>query len=190
MGNFTDERYLKAEGLPLTIIKACVPVDGDTYDVAMQIKTVEEKRAAIYRTKFGDEKMQKELSPVTHATKGKYIPPFLILHVAEHPETKGQSQRLVKALEEAGISAKAYPAEGKNHTTINNDLGNADDRPTREILGFFFERRVEEVATEPATSAPFSFLWSAAVGGAGDDATCPFVGHCQFCASEGGSTMA
>src|SRR5205085_11870015 len=27
-----DERYLKAEGLSLAIIKGCVPVDGDTYE--------------------------------------------------------------------------------------------------------------------------------------------------------------
>ena len=56
--------------------------------------------------------------------------------LADHPETKGQSQRLVKSLQEAGISAKAYPAEGKNHTTINNDLGLTDDRPTQEMFGF------------------------------------------------------
>ena len=116
--------------------KACVPVDGDTYDVAMQIMTVEAKRAAIYRIKFGDEKMQHELSPVTHVAKGKNIPPFLILHVANHPETKGQSERLVKVLQSAGISAKAYPAEGKNHTTINNDLGLTDEGPTQEMFGF------------------------------------------------------
>src|SRR3954464_3085291 len=29
----TDDRYLKAEGLSLAIVKGCVPVDGDTYDV-------------------------------------------------------------------------------------------------------------------------------------------------------------
>src|SRR5262245_17204507 len=28
-----DDRYLKAEGVPLADIKGCVPVDGDTYDV-------------------------------------------------------------------------------------------------------------------------------------------------------------
>src|SRR5471030_2395466 len=44
----TDDSYLKVEGLPMAIIKACVPVDGDTYDVAMQIMTVEAKRAASY----------------------------------------------------------------------------------------------------------------------------------------------
>jgi arylformamidase len=132
----TDDRYLKAHGLPLSIVKACVPVDGDTYDVAMQIKTVEEKRAKIYKIKFGDEKMQQELSAVTHVAKGKNIPPFLILHVADHPETRAQSQRLVKVLQEAGFSAKAYAAEGKNHTTINSDLGLSDDRPTQEMFGF------------------------------------------------------
>ncbi|MCC6418845.1 MAG: alpha/beta hydrolase [Gemmataceae bacterium] len=132
----TDDRYLKAEGLPLSVVKACVPVDGDTYDVVMQIATVEARRAAIYRNKFGDEKMQKELSPVTHVARGKHIPPFLILHVADHPETRGQSQRLVKALQAAGVPAAAYPAEGKNHTTINADLGLPDDRPTQAMWEF------------------------------------------------------
>jgi arylformamidase len=132
----TDERYLQAEKLPLTIIKACVPVDGDSYDVPMQIMTVEKKRADNYRNRFGDEKMQKELSSVTHVAKDKNIPPFLILHVADHPETKAQSQRLVKALQDAGVSAKAYPADGKNHTTINADLGLSGDMPTQEMWEF------------------------------------------------------
>jgi arylformamidase len=73
---------------------------------------------------------------VTHVARGKDIPPFLILHVADHPETKGQSQRLAEALREAGVSARAYPAEGKTHGTINSDLGLPDDRPTRELFEF------------------------------------------------------
>jgi acetyl esterase/lipase len=132
----TDERYLKAEGLSFALIKGCMPVDGDTYDVPLQIRTVEKRRADIYRIKFGDEKMQKELSPITHVARGKNIPPFLILHVADHPETRAQSQRLAKALQAAGVPARAYPAEGKNHTTINADLGLAGDRPTEEMFGF------------------------------------------------------
>jgi arylformamidase len=132
----TDDRYLKAEGLSLSIIRGCVPVDGDTYDVPMQIATVEERRAGIYRQKFGDEKSQQDLSPVTHVAKGKNIAPFLILHVADHPETRAQSQRLAKALREAGVSAKAVPADGKNHTTINADLGMPVDEPTKAIFEF------------------------------------------------------
>lgn len=132
----TDDSYLKAEKLPLTIIKGCVPVDGDTYDVPMQISVVIERSAISYRKKFGDEKQQKELSPVTHVAKGKNIPPFLILHVAGHPETGGQSQRLVKELQAAGIYASAYPSEGKTHGTINADLGKPDDKPTQELYKF------------------------------------------------------
>lgn len=64
------------------------------------------------------------------------IPPFLILHVADHPETKAQSQRLVQVLHAVGISARAYPAEGKNHTTINTGLGLSDDRTTQEMFEF------------------------------------------------------
>jgi hypothetical protein len=113
-----------------------VPVDGDTYDVPMQIATVEQKRKDAYGRKFGDEASQKDLSPVTHVASGKGIPPFLILHVADHPETTAQSQRLAKALREVSVSARAYPAKGKNHGTINADLGKPDDEPTKELFAF------------------------------------------------------
>jgi acetyl esterase/lipase len=132
----TDDRYLKAEGLPPAAVRGCVPVDGDTYDVPLQIKTVEQRRADIYRQKFGDVASQTDLSPVTHVAKGKRIPPFLILHVADHPETKAQSQRLAGALREAGVPATAYPAEGKTHGTINTDLGKPDDKPTVALFEF------------------------------------------------------
>ncbi len=113
-----------------------MPVDGDTYDVPMQIGMVEKRIAGIYRRKFGDEATQKDLSPVAHVAKGKGIPPFLILHVADHPETKAQSRRLAKALQEAGVSARAFPAEGKNHTSINADLGLPEDKPTKALFEF------------------------------------------------------
>jgi acetyl esterase/lipase len=132
----TDDRYLKAEGLSLAIIKGCVPVDDDTYDVPMQIQTVGPKRGNGYQKEFGDENSQRDLSPITHVAKGKHIPPFLILHGADHPETKGQSQRLVQALQEAGVAAKAYPAQGKNLVTLNDDLGLSDDKPTQALFEF------------------------------------------------------
>ena len=114
-------------------------MDGDTYDVPMQIGTVSERTAGVYRKKFGDEASQKDLSPVTHVAKDKGIPPFLILHVADHPETRGQSQRLARALTEAGISATAFPAEGKDHGTINSGLGMPGDEPTKVVFGFLEE---------------------------------------------------
>jgi acetyl esterase/lipase len=139
----TDDRYLKAENLSLSIIKGCVPVDGDTYDLPMRIATVhkkdDKKLAERDKQRFGNESTQKELSSITHIAKGKHIPPFLILHVADHPDTKGQSQRLLQVLQEAGLPAKTYAAEGKNHTTLNDDLGTPDDKATKALFEFLDE---------------------------------------------------
>jgi acetyl esterase/lipase len=136
----TDERYLKAEKLSFAVIKACVPVDGDTYDLPMRIATVHKsgnkKLAEVDKRRFGDEKNQKDLSSVTYIGRGRHIPPFLILHVADHPDTRGQAQRLFRVLQQAGVLAQIHAAEGKNHTTINNDLGLAGDRPTQEMFTF------------------------------------------------------
>ncbi len=89
-----------------------------------------------YKWKFGDEQSQKDLSPVTHVAKGKNIPPFLILHVADHPETGPQSQRLAQSSEEAGVPAKVFPAEGSEHDKLNDDLGPPDDKPTQALFEF------------------------------------------------------
>ena len=147
----TDDRYLKAEGLPLSVLKGCVPVDGDAYDVQMQIQTVEQRRKESFRMKFGDPESQKDLSAVTHIARGKGIPPFLIVHVDNPkeaamqrgvsgspccPETDVQSQRLVKALEAAGVPAKVYAAEGKNHTTLDAELGLPEDKATGALFEF------------------------------------------------------
>jgi hypothetical protein len=102
----------------------------------MQIATVEQERKDAYRRKFGDDASQRDLSPVTHLARDKRIPPFLILHVADHPETTAQSQRLAEALREVGVPAKAHPANDKNHGTINADLGKPDDEPTKELFAF------------------------------------------------------
>ena len=132
----TDDSLLKAEGLSLSIIKGCVPVDGDTYDLALQIATVGQKRGDRYKWKFGDEQSQKDLSPITHVGKGKSIPPFLLLYVADHPETVPQARRLAKVLQEAGVSATAFPAENSEHDKLNNGLGLPDDKPTQALFEF------------------------------------------------------
>jgi len=108
----TGARYLKAEGVPFAAIKGCVPVDGDTYDVPAIIETAETRRRVHglpqvkygHREKFGnDPAKHRDFSAVTHMAKGKGIPPFLILHVAEHPDNSAQAQRLGNALKEAGV---------------------------------------------------------------------------------------
>src|SRR6185369_8472443 len=75
-----DDRYLKAEGLSLDIIKGCVPVDGDTYDVPAIIETAETRRRVHgqppakngHREKFGnDPTKHRDFSAVNHIASGK-----------------------------------------------------------------------------------------------------------------------
>ena len=92
---------------------------------------------AMYTTVFTeDEAEQKDASPITHVARGKGIPPFLILHVASRRDSKAQSEGLAAKLRAAGVGAKVVPAEGKTHATINRELGEPDDRPTREVFEF------------------------------------------------------
>src|SRR5215831_14768815 len=130
----TDGSYLKAEGLPLTVIKGCVPVDGDAFDVPMQIRTESERGSTATIRTFGDSvASHRELSAVTHIGRGRNIPPFLILHVADPVvaarrtgccfETDIQSHQLAKALQDVGLEAKVYAVRRKTHATLNSDLG-------------------------------------------------------------------
>jgi arylformamidase len=141
----TDDRYLKAEGLTLGIVKGCVPVDGDTFDVPAIIEVAETRcrvhglpmPAFGHRKKFGDDpEKHRDFSAVTHVAKDKGIPPFLILHVAEHPDTSAQARRLGAVLQEAGIQTKVFGAKDTTHGKINEDLGIEGDPSTKELFGF------------------------------------------------------
>src|SRR6185436_11938997 len=126
--------YLKAEGLPLSIIKGCVPVDVSVYDIPKRLKEGGSLKPGAINATFGEtEESQRDLSPATHVAKGKNIPPFLILHVADRPETKAQSHWLADKLKDAGVSAKVVAAEGTTHGTINANLGKSGDRPPQEM---------------------------------------------------------
>ena len=140
-----DDRYLKAEGVPFSVLKGCVPVDGDTYDVPAIIETAEARRRAHgepqakvgHREKFGnDPAKHKDYSAVTHVAKGKGIPPFLILYVADHPDTTAQARRLASVLKGAEIPVTAFGAKDTNHTKLNDSLGVAGDPPTQALDAF------------------------------------------------------
>ena len=140
-----DDRYLKEEGVPLSVLKGCVPVDGDTYDLPAIIMTAEIRQTVHrlplpefgHRVKFGNDlKKHIDYSAVTHVAKGKGIPPFLILHVAGHPDVTAQAMRLGAVLKEADISVKVYGARETTHNKLNADLGLPDDPATKELFQF------------------------------------------------------
>lgn len=144
-----DKRLLKAEGVPIESLKGCVPVDGDTYDVPAIIATAEARWAAHgmppakfgHREKFGnDPAKHKDFSAVTHVKKGEGIPPFLILHIAGHPDVTAQAQRLAAALKAAEVPVAVHAARESTHTKINAELGLPDDPTTKAVFDFLAAR--------------------------------------------------
>jgi acetyl esterase/lipase len=144
----TDDRYAKAEGFSLTTIKGCVPVDADTFDIPAIIEMAE-TRARVHhlplppyghRQKFGDDPAKhRDFSAVTHVARNKGIPPFLILHIAGHPDTGAQARRLAAVLQSAGISAKVVSGRDATHASINDNIGIANDPVTKELFAFVAE---------------------------------------------------
>jgi arylformamidase len=144
----TDDRYAKAEGFSLTMIKGCVPVDADTFDIPAIIEMAE-TRARVHhlplptyghRQKFGDDPAKhRDFSAVTHVARNKGIPPFLILHIAGNPDTGAQARRLAAVLEQAGISAKVVAGQEATHASINDNIGAPNDPVTKELFAFVAE---------------------------------------------------
>ena len=140
-----DDRYLKEEGVPFEVLKGCVPVDGDTYDLPAMIMTAELRQTVHgfplptfgHRVKFGnDPKKHVDFSAVTHVAKGKGIPPFLILHVAGHPDVSAQARRLGAVLQQAEVPVRLFGARETTHNKLNADLGLPDDPATQELFRF------------------------------------------------------
>lgn len=141
----TDENYLHRENVPLTDLRGCIPVDGDTYDIPKIIMTAE-IRQAIYggpmptfghRQKFGNDPIKHvQFSAVTHVAKGKGIPPFLILFFPGNPETTAQAKRLEEVLQAAEIPTTTYGKQDSNHSRLNDELGTDQDPATVEFYRF------------------------------------------------------
>lgn len=143
-----DDRLLKAEGVSFSSLKGCIPVDGDTYDIPAIIETAETRRRAHgepqakmgHREKFGHTpEKHKDFSAVTHIAKEKGIPPFLILYVADHPDTSAQARRLATVLNGSNIKAQLVGARETNHSKLNDNLGQADDPTTQLVYKFLDE---------------------------------------------------
>lgn len=148
----TDDRYLKEQGVTFDVLKGCLPVDGDTYDIP-KIVMMTEFRQALYggtmptfghRQKFGnDPKKHVDFSAVTHVAQGKGIPPFLILYFPGNPETRAQAQRLGEVLKAAEIPVTLFGKSDSNHSRLNNDLGQPGD-PTTEALYQFLDQTLRK----------------------------------------------
>ncbi len=140
-----DNRYLKEVGVPFDVLQGCVPVDGDTYDLPAIIATAELRQTVHglplpkngHRVKFGNDPQKHiDFSAVTHVAQGRGIPPFLILHVAGHPDTTAQARRLAAVLADAEIPVTLFGARETTHVKLSADLGQPDDPATKKLYEF------------------------------------------------------
>ena len=140
-----DDRYAKAEGVSLTMIKGCVPVDADTFDVPAIIEVAETRARAHHqplptnghRQKFGNDPVKhREFSTVTHVARDKGIPPFLILHIGGNSDTGAQARRLAAVLQAAEISARIVVGREATHGSLNDNIGAVNDVVTKELFAF------------------------------------------------------
>lgn len=140
----TDERYLRAEGLSLRMLKGCVPIDGDTYDIPLQVATAQARRLSLgqpdpkfgHPEKFGPADRQHDFSAVRHLARNKGIPPFLILHLAEQTDTTAQAHRLWSELRELEIPAKMVGVPKTDHIRLDREIGVAGNLATTEVFAF------------------------------------------------------
>lgn len=130
----TDAQYFQQAKVDPTAIAGVVLLDGAGYEVARQAKFAGPWLGNVYKEVFTtDLAQQHAASPVRHVTQRDHWPEFLILHCANRFASTQQSQLLGDALESAGAKVTIHPAEGKNHMTINRELGTPDDEPTAAI---------------------------------------------------------
>lgn len=146
----TDEAWLTTRKVPMTALKGCVPVDGDTYDIPAIIELAETRWRLHglppakfgHREKFeGTPERHRHFSAVTHIAPGRRIPPFLILHVAEHPDTSAQAVRLANALENSKLQVTRFGARDTTHGRINEQLGTPGDPATDALIRFLEQTR-------------------------------------------------
>lgn len=58
----TDDRYLKAAGVPMNCLKGCVPLDVSAYDIPKRIQDVDDGISSTFKTVFGKDEASRSAS--------------------------------------------------------------------------------------------------------------------------------
>ena len=90
---------------------------------------------------------------MNHVARNKGIPPFLLVHLADFPESRTglQAQLLAeKLIHHGGVATKVLAVPGKTHNTLNDDIGAPGDAVTTDaILKFVAAQLKPSVAIKP-----------------------------------------
>lgn len=137
----TDERYLQAEGLELSDLKAVIPLDTQAYNLQAVIED-SQAEFQLYTSIFGtDPAGWEQASPDTYVAAGKGIPPMALAYsgglMGEGNYTRQQAaEEYFAKLQEAGIESILVPAPEKTHAQINEEFGVTGDYVTDDVMVF------------------------------------------------------
>lgn len=129
---------LRKAGARPGVIKNVILLDTAGYDITRNMTELGGGpiNRAIYENAFGtDRKVWIDGSPLTHVGSADSLPRFLIFHV-DRTSSATLSRAFAAALRKAGATAQSVLARGKSHATLNQDIGDAGDGPSRLILEF------------------------------------------------------
>lgn len=134
----TDGRYLRAQDMSLSDIRAVVAIDSLSYDIPRvhkELGSFIERRQ--HRLVFGeDRQVQMEASPIYHVKKAKSIPGFAVLYVSDNEASTLQAQAFAKALNDADVNAIMIPGNTKTKQSIDVELGTPGDLSTGALMAF------------------------------------------------------
>ena len=130
----TNERFLKAAGTDLSILKSVVELDTQALDVPRMMSGSEN---VTYVQAFGkDERRWREVSPLHHVTEGKDIPPFLLVVADDREQKIEQATAFQKALQAAEVRCDFVEAPEHNHGSLNRAIGERGDKVTQVMERF------------------------------------------------------
>ena len=136
----TDERWLGAHHLPLTLFKGAVMLDSGSIDLNNLMTGPQEGRAQMMLPEvFGpDLSVLANYSPIRFIAPNKGIPPYLLFFTpsAAREFAEPAVRAFAGALATCGIENEVVPALDKRHVAIHRDFGRPDDWVTRKVLEF------------------------------------------------------
>jgi acetyl esterase/lipase len=132
----TNERFLKARGKALSILKSNVLLDPAALDIPRYVK-MEGGRGMtpLYENAFGkDEANWRDASPQLHVAPGKKIPPTLVFYAGDRMNLNVLAPAFADALTKAGSPSRAVDTVTLDHGQINSHIGMVNEPMTALIM--------------------------------------------------------
>jgi len=132
----TDESFLAAHGLPLTVIKGTAELDAEGLDIVAKMRY--DPGNEMILNAFGDEPLVWEAaSPINHLAAGKGIPPFLVAKRG-NAFRQGIADDFAAGVQAAGSSVTVVDASVYTHEEVNENIGASGESViTPPVMTFF-----------------------------------------------------